>query len=191
MSDAREERPRVLALGEIAPRIAPDAWVAGGATVVGDVTVGARSNVWYGAVLRADTERVMVGEDCNLQDGCVLHSDPGQPVVIGDRVTVGHRAIVHAAVLESDTLIGMGAIVLNGARVGTGSLVAAGAVVRAGSEIEAGSMVAGVPAVARRPVSEQEWRTILQTPGEYVAKADRHREARPSGDRPDGAGTAP
>jgi carbonic anhydrase/acetyltransferase-like protein (isoleucine patch superfamily) len=181
---------RVLALGESAPDIAPDAWVAEGATVVGDVTLGPRSSVWYGVVVRADQERVVVGADSNLQDGCVLHADPGEPTLIGDRVTVGHRAIVHAAVVESDTLIGMGAIVLNGARVGTGSVVAAGAVVRAGTDIPPGSMVAGVPAVARRPVSEGETRTIATTPGKYVAKARRHRDARPIA-ASDGAGTAP
>lgn len=172
--------PGAVALGleHVAPRFGPDAFVAPGAAVVGDVRLGARSSVWYGSVLRADNERIEIGEDCNLQDGCVLHADPGEPVVIGDRVTVGHRAIVHAAIVESDVLIGMGAIVLNGVRVGSGSLVAAGAVVRVGTVIPPGSMAAGVPAVVRRPVTDDERATIASTPGGYVAKAERHRHAR-------------
>jgi carbonic anhydrase/acetyltransferase-like protein (isoleucine patch superfamily) len=169
---------RVLGLDDLVPDIAPDAWVAPGATVVGDVRIGPRSSVWYGSVVRADSERVVIGEDCNVQDGCVLHADPGFPTLIGDRVSVGHGAIVHGAVLESDTLIGMGAVVLNGARVGSGSLVAAGAVVRGGTEVPPGSLVAGVPAAVRRPVTEAERETIARTPGGYVARAERHRGAR-------------
>ncbi len=168
-----------LALGDVRPEIASDAFLAPGAVLVGDVRLGRRASVWYGSVLRADNDSIVVGEDSNVQDGCILHADPGQPIFIGDRVTVGHRAIVHAAHVESDSLIGMGSVVLNGARVGSGSLVAAGAVVRPGMQIPPGSMVAGVPAVVRRAVNEAERETIRRTPPGYIAKAQRHRGARP------------
>ena len=187
MADAQPVPPPVvLRLGGLVPSLGPGVWVAPGATVVGDVRLGARTNVWYGSVLRADNEYIEIGEDCNLQDGCVFHADPGEPLIMGDRVTVGHRAIVHAATLESDTLVGMGAIVLNGARVGTGSLVAAGAVVRVGTQIPPNSMVAGVPAVVRRGVSEAERETIARTAPGYVARAERHRAAAPAGPAPSG-----
>ena len=172
--------PAVLRLADLVPSLGPGAWVAPGAIVVGDVRLGARTNVWYGSVLRADNEYIEIGEDCNLQDGCVLHADPGLPVVMGDRVSVGHRAIVHGAVLESDTLVGMGAVVLNGVRVGTGSLVAAGAVVREGTQIPPNSMAAGVPAVVRRGVSDVEREMIARIPPGYVARAERHRAASPA-----------
>ena len=174
---ASDTGARVLQLGDARPQIAPDAFLAPGTIVVGDVRIGRRSSVWYGTVIRADNDAIVIGEDCNIQDGCVLHADPGQPVVIGDRVTVGHGAIVHAALIDSDTLIGMGAIVLNRARIGSGALVAAGAIVRAGVEIPPGSMAAGVPAEVKRPVSDAECETIATTPGGYVAKAERHRAA--------------
>ena len=177
---------RVLSLGDTRPQIASDAYLAPGSIVVGDVRIGRRSSVWYGTVIRADNDAIVIGEDCNIQDGCVLHADPGQPVVIGDRVTVGHGAIVHAALIESDTLIGMGAIVLNRARVGSGALVAAGAIVRAGAEIPPGSMAAGVPAKVRRPVSDAERETIATTPAGYVTKAERHRDALEVPDPADG-----
>jgi malonyl-CoA/methylmalonyl-CoA synthetase len=167
----------VLTLGEVEPDIAANAFVAQGAIVVGGVRIGPRSSVWYAAVLRGDEERIVIGSDSNIQDGSVLHADPGDPVIIEDRVTVGHRAIVHGAHVESDTLIGMGAIVLNGARIGTGSVIAAGAVVRPGTQIPPGSMAAGVPAVVRRPVSEAERDYIASTPDEYVAQATRHRDS--------------
>jgi malonyl-CoA/methylmalonyl-CoA synthetase len=169
---------RVLALGSLTPTLAPGAFVAAGALLVGDVRLGPRSSVWYGSVLRADNDRIEVGEDSNLQDGCIVHADPGEPVTIGDRVTVGHGAIVHAAHIESDTLIGMGAIVLNGARVGAGSIVAAGAVVRPGTDVPPGSLVAGVPAQIRRPTTETERADIAANHAEYVAQAARHRTAR-------------
>jgi carbonic anhydrase/acetyltransferase-like protein (isoleucine patch superfamily) len=171
--------PLVLALPDRSPQLAEDVFVAPTAVVVGSVTIGSRSSVWYGSVVRADSEDIVIGADCNIQDGCVLHSDPGEPVLLGDRVTVGHRAVVHGARVESDVLIGMGAIVLNGARIGTGSIVAAGAVVRPGSEVPPGSLVAGVPAAVRRPLSDDEQEMIRDTPREYVAHAAVHRSAAP------------
>jgi carbonic anhydrase/acetyltransferase-like protein (isoleucine patch superfamily) len=109
------------------PVIGPGAWVAPGAVVVGRVTLGQGASVWYGSVLRADTEEILVGADSNIQDLCCLHVDEGEPAVLADRVSLGHRAVVHGAQVDAGALIGIGAIVLGRARVGAGTLVAAGA----------------------------------------------------------------
>ena len=134
--------------------IDPTAYVDPAAHVVGNVAIGPRASVWATAVLRADLEHISVGADSNIQEGCVVHVDVGRPAVIGERVTVGHRAVIHGATVEEDCLIGMGAVVLNGARVGAGSLVAAGAVVTEDMEIPPRSLVAGVPARVRKEVPE-------------------------------------
>jgi carbonic anhydrase/acetyltransferase-like protein (isoleucine patch superfamily) len=126
-------------------RLDPTAFVAPGAVLVGDVTLGARASVWFNAVLRGDLARIEVGEDSNVQDGSVVHVDDGLPALIGTRVTVGHGAIIHACTVEDGCLIGMGAIVLSGARVGEGSLVAAGALVRERQVVPPGSIVLGMP----------------------------------------------
>src|SRR5262245_20379434 len=117
------------------------AWIAPTATVLGDVTIGAESTVWYQAVIRGDTDAIRIGRETNIQDGCVLHADPGVPCTIGDRVTVGHAAIVHGATVEDDCLIGMRAVVMNGAKIGRGSVVAVGSVVLEGMEVPSGSVV--------------------------------------------------
>jgi carbonic anhydrase/acetyltransferase-like protein (isoleucine patch superfamily) len=152
-------------------RLHPTAFIAPGAVVVGDVTLGARSSVWFGAVLRGDVARIEVGEDTNLQDGTVVHVDEGQPALLGARVTVGHRAIVHGCVLEDECLIGMGAIVLTGARVGTGSLVAAGALVRERQVVPPGSVALGVPAQVVGPVGEAHREAIRRGFEHYAALA--------------------
>lgn len=126
-------------LGEDSPTIDPTAWVAPGAVVVGRVTLGRASSVWYGSVLRGDDEEIVVGEECNIQDLSCLHSDPGLPAVLEDRVSLGHKAMVHGAHIETGSLIGIGAIVLNGARVGSGTLIAAGALVPPGKKILRGA----------------------------------------------------
>jgi carbonic anhydrase/acetyltransferase-like protein (isoleucine patch superfamily) len=135
--------------------IAPDAFVAPGAVLVGEVTVGAGASVWFGCVLRGDMEPVFVGSGTNIQDGTVVHVDHESPARIGERVTVGHRAVIHGCTVEDDCLIGMGAVILTGATVGAGSLVAAGAVVREGQEIPPGSLAAGVPARVVGTVDEE------------------------------------
>ena len=127
------------------PEIDPAAFVHTDAIVIGRVRIGARASVWPTAVIRADSEVISIGAESNVQDGAVLHADPGFPAIIGERVAIGHRAIVHGATVEDDCLIGMGAIVLNGARVGRGSLVGAGAVCREGMDIPPDSVVLGVP----------------------------------------------
>lgn len=119
------------------------------AIVIGDVTLGARASVWPTAVVRGDSERVVIGDETNVQDGAVIHADRGLPALIGSRVAIGHRAIVHGAVVEDECLIGMGSIVLNGARVGRGSVIGAGAVVVEGMQVPPNSVVLGVPGKVR------------------------------------------
>jgi carbonic anhydrase/acetyltransferase-like protein (isoleucine patch superfamily) len=168
--------PRVLALGDATPEIADDAFIAMGATVIGRVRLGSRSSVWYGSVLRGDTETIAVGERTNIQDGCVVHADPGFPTVLGDGVTVGHRAVVHGSRVDDEVLIGMGAVLMNGVRVGRGSVIAAGAVVTQHTEIPEGSLVAGVPARVLRPVGDRERDMIATGARHYVEHAARHRD---------------
>ena len=137
--------PLILALADRSPRIHPDAFVAPTATIVGDVGIGARASIWYGTVVRGDSARVDIGEESNVQDGCVLHADPGAPLSVGHRVTVGHRAILHGATVESDVLVGMGAIVLNNAAIGSGSIIGAGALITQGMVVPPGCLVLGAP----------------------------------------------
>ena len=153
----------------------PPAFVHPLAFVCGDVTLGARASVWPFAAIRGDTDRITIGEDSNVQDGCVVHVDHGVPCTIGARVALGHRAIVHGATLEDDCLVGMGAIVLNRARIGRGSIVAAGAVVREGQEVPPNSLVAGVPAKVLRETTPEERARIRKTVESYVALQERHR----------------
>lgn len=141
---------------EKTPRIHPTAFIAPGAHVVGEVEVGEGASIWFAAVVRGDLERVVVGPGSNVQDGAVLHADPGFPCLLGPSVTVGHRAIVHGAVVEEGALIGMGAIVLNGARIGKNAVVGAGAVVPGGMEVPEGMLALGVPARVAKPVSPPE-----------------------------------
>lgn len=164
----------LLALDGCAPRLAPGAWVAPGAVVVGDVELGRDCGVWYAAVLRADGDRMVVGDQSNVQDGCVLHTDPGFPITVGRRVTVGHRAVLHGCTIEDDVLVGMGALVLNGAHVHPGSLLAAGTVVPEGMVVPAGSLVAGVPGRVRRQTTDAERELIARNAAEYVVRAAQH-----------------
>ncbi|MGH3354415.1 MAG: gamma carbonic anhydrase family protein [Nocardioidaceae bacterium] len=153
------------------PTIAAGAWVAPNATLVGAVTLEPEVSIWYGAVLRGDGDSITVGTGSNVQDGCVLHADPGFPLRTGADVSIGHNAVVHGCLVEDGVLIGMSAVVMNGARIGQGSLVAAGSVVLEGSDIPPGSLVAGVPAKVRRDLTEDEMRGLRDT-------ADRYRRRR-------------
>ncbi len=157
------------------PKIHPTAFIAPGAVVLGDVTLGSRSSVWYQAVLRGDMAPIVIGESTNLQDATIVHVDEGKPALIGARVGVGHRVILHACVVEDDCLIGMGSILLNDVRVGTGSVIAAGAVVPEGMQIPPGSLVMGVPARVRRQVDDTLRARIRGTWEHYVEQAARHR----------------
>ena len=159
------------------PDIHPEAYIAPGAVVVGRVSVGRATSIWYGSVLRGDDERIEIGEECNVQDLSCLHADPGEPAILESRVSLGHKAMVHGAYVESGALIGIGAIVLGGARVGAGTLVAAGAVIGPGKRIPAGVLVAGVPARVVRELTEDDRASFARTPDNYQAKALRHRRA--------------
>jgi carbonic anhydrase/acetyltransferase-like protein (isoleucine patch superfamily) len=141
------------------PRVAEDVFVAPNATLIGDVVLEAKASVWFGAVLRGDFDRIVIGEGSCVQDNAVLHTAEGLPTVVGANVTIGHAAMLEGCVVEDGALISMGAIVLQGARVGAGSLVAAGSVVREGQEIPAGVVVTGVPAVVKKAVdgSSRRW----------------------------------
>src|SRR5215203_1700957 len=145
------------------PTIHDTAFVHPAAHVIGNVTIGPRASVWPTAVLRGDNDAITIGEDSNVQDGTIVHVDPGLPCTIGARVAIGHRAIVHGATVQSDCLIGMGAILLNGVSVGQGSIVGAGAVCREGMEIPANSLVVGVPARVVRETTAAERERIAKT----------------------------
>ena len=133
----------------------PTAFVAPSAVLVGDVTLGAGASVWFGCVLRGDIEPVTIGARTNVQDGVVIHVDRGLPAAVGERVTIGHRAVIHGCTIEDDALVGMGAIVLSGARIGAGAVIAAGALVREGFDVPRGMLAAGIPARVLGPVSEE------------------------------------
>ncbi|WP_210480831.1 gamma carbonic anhydrase family protein [Naasia sp. SYSU D00948] len=150
------------------PDVAEDAFVAPNATLIGRVTLAATSSVFFGAVLRADRDEIVLGERSNIQDNVVVHGDPGAPARIGSGVSIGHGAVVHGCTIEDDCLIGMGATVLNRAVIGSGSLVAAGAVVLEDTVIPPGSLVAGVPAKVRRELTEEERAAIRRNADTYV-----------------------
>jgi carbonic anhydrase/acetyltransferase-like protein (isoleucine patch superfamily) len=145
---------------------------------MGDVTIGAESSVWYGAVIRADMAPVVIGSQTNLQDGTIVHVDEGLRCRVGSRVGVGHRVILHACTVEDDCLIGMGSVLLNGVHVGAGSVVAAGAVLPEGMQAPPRSLVMGIPARVVRPVDERLARRIAETWSHYVEQARAHREGR-------------
>jgi carbonic anhydrase/acetyltransferase-like protein (isoleucine patch superfamily) len=147
---------QTLTVDGLTPEVDPDAFVAPGATVAGNVRLAAGASVWFGCVVRSETALVSIGRDSNLQDLTMVHADPDFPTTVGERVTVGHRAVIHGCTIEDDVLVGMGAVVLNGAVLGQGSLVAAGTVVREGMEVPPMSLVAGVPGkvLEGRPVPE-------------------------------------
>jgi carbonic anhydrase/acetyltransferase-like protein (isoleucine patch superfamily) len=163
--------------GGRAPRVAGDAWTAPGSVLVGDVTLQPGASVWYGAVLRADNAPIVVGLDSNLQDNVSAHVDPGSPLTVGDRVSVGHNAVLHGCTIEDEVLIGMSATIMNGARVGGGSLIAAGAVVTQGMVVPRRSLVAGVPAKVLRELTDGELAGIAMNAAVYLDKVAEHRAA--------------
>src|SRR5688500_8080748 len=157
-------------------QVDPSAFIAPGAVVLGDVRIGAEASVWFSAVVRGDSESIRIGRGSNVQDGCVLHADPGFVCTLGDGVTLGHGAIVHGATVEDDCLIGMRAVVMNGARIGKGSIVAVGSLVTEGTVIPPGSVVMGQPGRVKRDVSERDRERIRHAAEHYVAVAKVYRE---------------
>ncbi len=157
--------------------IDPTAFIAPGAQVLGAVSLGPRASVWYNCVLRGDMEAIVIGAETNIQDLTMVHVDEGVPCTVGERVAVGHRAIVHGCTIDDDCLVGMGAILLNGVRIGTGSVVGAGAVVTEGTVVPPGSLVLGVPGRVVGSVDDDLRKRIGSTVRHYAALAARHREA--------------
>src|SRR3954454_9191017 len=160
---------------EPAPMIDPSAFIAHRAVVLGEVHLGKGVSVWYNTVIRGDTERIAIGDETNIQDLSMVHADPGVPCLVGPRVSVGHRVILHGCTVEEECLIGMGAILLNGVRVGRGSVVGAGAVLPEGMEVPPGSLVLGMPGRIVRAVDEAMRGRIDRTWRHYAAEARRHR----------------
>jgi carbonic anhydrase/acetyltransferase-like protein (isoleucine patch superfamily) len=162
-------------LDDISPSVPADGryWVAPDAHVVGRVTLGEDANIWFAAVLRGDNEPMTIGARSNVQDGAVLHSDPGFPLTVGDNCTIGHSAILHGCTIGNGSLIGMGATVLNGAKIGEGSLVGANALVTEGKEFPPHSLIVGAPARALRTLKPGDVEKLLQSAAHYVSNSKR------------------
>lgn len=157
------------------PQVHPEAFVAPGAILLGEVTLSAKASIWYGAILRADLSPITIGTGTNLQDGVIVHLASDRGTVVGDYVTVGHRALLHACTIEDEVLIGMGAIVMDGAVIGRRSIVAAGAVVPKGLIVPPGSLVLGTPAKVARPLTEVEHGDLRGWAEKYIRVAEEHR----------------
>lgn len=158
------------------PSIAKSAWIAQSAEIIGSVELKENVSVWYHSVLRGDNAHILIEEDTNIQDGCILHCDPEHELHIGQRVSVGHGCILHGCIIESDCLIGMGAILMNGAHIGANSIIGAGAIVTEMSEIPAGSLVVGCPARIIRNVSASQIKDIQRNAAHYVELKEVHRK---------------
>jgi carbonic anhydrase/acetyltransferase-like protein (isoleucine patch superfamily) len=163
----------IYELDGIAPQIDPTAWIAPTAVLIGNVIVGPRANIWFGAVLRGDNEAIVVGEGSNVQENSVLHTDMGYPLTIGANCTIGHKAMLHGCTIGEGSLIGMGATLLNGAKIGAGSLVGACALVTESKEIPPGSLVMGAPAKVVRELDAGAKARLLQSAAGYQANAAR------------------
>ncbi len=157
------------------PKVAASAYIDPSAQVIGDITIGERSSIWPNVSARGDVSSITIGDESNVQDNSVLHCDEGFPLIIGDRVTVGHMAMLHGCTIEDDTLIGIGAIVLNGAKIGKGSVIAASALIPEGMQIPPYSMVMGVPGKVRREITEDERERFKLNCKHYVELAEQYR----------------
>ena len=166
----------LYAIDDAAPQLAAGAWAAPSADLIGDVRLGARASVWFGAVIRADNTPIIVGEESNIQDGAIGHSDPGFPLTIGARVTVGHQAILHGCAIADDVLIGMGARILNGAVIEPECLVGAGALITEGKTFARGSLIVGTPARVVRQLTDAEKQALRVSAAHYAEKAARYAE---------------
>jgi carbonic anhydrase/acetyltransferase-like protein (isoleucine patch superfamily) len=164
----------LYAIGDLTPQLGPGAWAAPSADLIGDVRLGARASVWFGAVIRADNTPILIGEESNIQDGAIGHSDPGFPLAIGARVTVGHQAILHGCSIADDCLIGMGAKLLNGAVLESECLVGAGALITEGKHFASGSLIVGAPARVVRQLTDTERQALRISAAHYAEKAARY-----------------
>lgn len=170
----------LIAYQNTSPRIHASAFIAEGAMIIGDVTIGEKSSIWFNCVLRGDVDRIEVGARTNIQDGAVVHMDKNYPAIIGDDVTIGHGAIIHGCTIEDGAMISMGAIILTGAKIGARGIVGAGAVVREGQEIPAESLVVGIPARIRRDVTAEELERMRHGKDDYVMRGQLMRKANES-----------
>jgi carbonic anhydrase/acetyltransferase-like protein (isoleucine patch superfamily) len=161
-------------IGNVSPRLGDRAWAAPSADLIGDVRLGARASVWFGAVLRGDNTPLILGDETNFQDGAIGHSDAGFPLTIAARVTVGHQAILHGCTIADDCLIGMGARILNGAVIESECIVGAGALVTEGKRFERGSLVVGAPARVVRQITDEERQLLRASAAHYAEKAQRY-----------------
>ena len=160
-------------LDGVAPEVDPSAWIADSAQVMGRVSLAEDVSVWFGTVIRGDTESITVGRGSNIQDGTVMHADIGMPIVLGEHVTVGHKVMLHGCTIGDETLIGIGAVVLNGAKIGRNCLVGAGALVTEGKEFPDGSMILGSPAKAVRTLTPEQMQGLRLSARHYVQNARR------------------
>lgn len=163
----------IYQLDEHTPQVHPTAFVADSAQVVGRVTLGEGSSVWFNTVIRADNEPMTIGAGSNIQDGSVLHSDTGFPLSVGERVTVGHQVVLHGCTVGDESLIGIGAVVLNGAKIGKHCLVGAGSLVTEGKEFPDGSMILGCPAKVVRQLTPEQIDGLRRSAQHYIANAQR------------------
>ena len=162
-------------LDERTPRLHASAWVADSATVIGEVELEEETSVWHGAILRGDSALIRLGKRSNVQDGSVVHADPGIPTTIGEGVTVGHLVMLHGCTIGDGTLVGIGAVILNNVRIGRNCLVGAGALLTEGKEFPDGSLIVGSPAVAVRSLSAEQIERVKHAATHYVDNAKRFR----------------
>ena len=164
----------VYQLDTLTPRLADTAWVADSAQVIGNVELAEGASIWFGAILRGDNELMRIGKNSNVQDGSMLHSDPGFPLTLGENVTIGHQVMLHGCTVGDGTLIGIKAVVLNGAKIGKNCLVGAGALVTEGKEFPDGSMILGSPAKVVRELSPEQIAGVARAAQHYVDNAKRY-----------------
>ena len=164
----------IYQLDDLSPDVHTTAWVAESAQVMGRVTLAENSSIWYGAVLRGDNDSISVGRNSNVQDGSVLHTDHGSPLVIGDNVTIGHLVMLHGCHIGDGSLVGIGSVILNGARIGRNSIVGAGALVTEGKEFPDGVLIVGTPAKVVRELTPEQIDRLQASSSHYVAQQQRH-----------------
>ena len=162
----------IYSLKHVAPRIAQDAWVAPDANLIGDVVLGERASVWFGATVRGDNDRIVIGDCSNVQEGAVLHTDAGIPLTVGNGVTIGHQAMLHGCTIGDGSLIGIQAVVLNRAVIGCECLVGAGALVTEGRSFPDGSLIIGSPAKVARALTPEERRSLRESAAHYVKRGE-------------------
>lgn len=160
----------IYQLGEFAPEIADSAFIADSANLIGKVTIKDNASVWFEATLRGDNEPIVLGENSNIQEGCVLHTDPGFPLTVGENVTVGHQAMLHGCTIGDGSLVGIQAVVLNGARIGKNCLIGAGALVTEGKVFPDNSLIIGSPAKVARELTHEDIQRMQANSNNYVAR---------------------